>query len=50
MMGSGEVQSLGLAQSSEPGTQASDTHRVTLTHHHPQEVLSQAVLTDQLRS
>ena len=33
MMGHGEAQSLGLDPSSYPGTQASDTYLVTLTHH-----------------
>ena len=35
MMGGGEAPSLGLDQSSYPGTQASDTYLVTLTHHPP---------------
>ena len=35
MIGGGEAQSLGLDQSSYPGTQASDTYLVTLTHHPP---------------
>lgn len=50
VMGNGEAWSVTMAQSSGPGTQASDAHRVTLTHCPApilQEVLSQGI---QLRS